>query len=273
LRNSKFSRTIEDFVIVTLFGIALYFIITFIYSFFEDRTVTNDESINQALIGKDTSTRNIFHSIENFILEISQSIVDRDNKLIEKEHNITMLEINTVKKVTETVPPKVVEIAKNKDINSSLALITKDEIRIIQEIQEIQDIKIKNVIKSIEINNEKSSPSITIPKVKAVKKNETILEKNKRNTSKYEKRYTSVNKFLKDIDIQIKEDASIDKTIVRTKIILTIMKDGRFQDYGFVSGDRNIMEEVNTSTIKVFPVPIPKNLRHMFPRYLRLTFN
>jgi len=172
------------------------------------------------------------------------SLFSSDKEIVKKEIAVKVIQIDK----NETIKNE-----KNKDINNTkIKIISKDE-----------KVLTSKISSKIEIKKNKST--------KAVKIQEDIKkEKKVNNVQKIElttkKLYANLKKQIYKNIKGIKYNSSI----LSTKVKLTILKDGRYEQIVFVSGDRVYFNNIQSSIAKIFPIKIEEQLREKFPRYFRL---
>ena len=176
------------------------------------------------------------------------SLFSSDEDIVKKDPIIKVIQIDK----NETIKNK-----KNKDTNNTKVLIIpKDEKVLTSNISSKIEI-IKPKIKKTEL-----SKTVKIQEVIKKEKKVNNMQKIELTT---EKLYANLKKQIyKNI-----EGIKYNNSILSTKVKLTILKDGRYEQIVFVSGDRVYFNNIQSSIAKIFPIKIEEKLRGKFPRYFR----
>lgn len=239
----------EDmFIIAIILGV-----IYGIYSLFSsDEDIVKKEiavkviakDLNKTIINTDNNDTN-----NSKILKLDN---DKNTTIILKQKKVTKPKI--IKKTLPKAKP-VVEEPKKVEVKE---VINKEIIK-----KEKEQIIPKRIIKK-----EKRKKVQTIEKKKIVlnKKDEVLST----NIPKIE--YTTT-KLYEDLEKQIYKNIQViqyNKSIISTKIKLTILSDGSYEQLVFVGGDKQYFSDIQDSITKIFPLEIKEELKDKFPRYFRM---
>ena len=281
----------EDmFIIAIILGV-----IYGIYSLFSsDEDIVKKEiavkviakDLNKTIINTDNNDTN-----NSKILKLDN---DKNTTIILKQKKVTKPKIikKTLPKAKPVVEePKKVEV--KEVINKEIIKKEKEQIipkRIIKKekrkkakpvVEEPKKVEVKEVINKEIIKKEKEQiiPKRIIKKekrkkVQTIEKKKIVLNKKDEvlstNIPKIE--YTTT-KLYEDLEKQIYKNIQViqyNKSIISTKIKLTILSDGSYEQLVFVGGDKQYFSDIQDSITKIFPLEIKEELKDKFPRYFRM---
>ncbi len=234
--NTRTKSVVEDIFLLIIFVSIAYAIYYFLFSN-EEKTHSPNTSIKKEVSIKKSEVNQT--KIEVKKMQIEEEQEDKKEDKIKNEPKIeTKKEINEAKieeKQTETKQETKPQIKQN--INENL---------------EKKELAIKETKQEDKSKNLENYPQ------KEKKKHKTV--------SSFYKEIE--DKIYKNIDANISKDIIVDKR--NTKIRITILKDGMYEQMTFVSGNEEYYENIKPFIIKIFPLTIPQEIQHRFPRYFRM---
>jgi len=255
VNKHRFRIIFENTILLTLVSLVIYFIVTFIISLFSDEKL----KVPSFDINLSVPTINT-----NFLLEKFEN----DKKIIiKKDTNITNIyDINDSNNTKDTNLSKIIplnnesNISKSKnDINTSIKSKKKEFTKLIEHKKERKKEiinKSKKLVKKEVITKKKA-----ITKVSQNNSNEDMI-KALRSYIKYT--IIDVRKNAQELDYM--ENSSI-------KIRITVFKSGNYRKLTYMSGNRDLMEDVKLALDKTFPKKPNELIKSQFPRYLRFKIN
>ncbi len=136
------------------------------------------------------------------------------------------------------------------------------------------------------VTKEIKKESINIEKtVIEVKKTQTIEEEVKpkviiaNNAIDKKEQTRLINNFLRStkdtINENIKQLLNIQtqSTNGYTKIRVTVLKNGNFEQLKYMGGDKQYFESIKPAIVKIFPINMEERIDNHFPRYFRMQIN
>ena len=158
--------------------------------------------------------------------------------IVEKNINTNTEELPFIKEKEQVVKEEQKEqIQKFEKVKKEIKEALKEAIREEKKIEKVED--------KIQITKEVAGP-ITI---------QAFYKKIK------EKIYSNISK---DVDKNILENLG------DVNIRVTILKDGRYEQLKYMSGNRQHYNLIRSSILKIFPLEIDESLKYKFPRYFRM---
>ncbi|MCK5111160.1 MAG: hypothetical protein KAQ94_06535 [Arcobacteraceae bacterium] len=131
-----------------------------------------------------------------------------------------------------------------------------------------ESIKIEETV--IEVKKTQTIEKKPKPKPKAIIANNTIDKKEQTQL---------INNFLRStkntINENIKQLLNIQtqSTNGYTKIRVTILKNGNFEQLKYMGGDKQYFESIKPAIVKIFPINMEEKIDDQFPRYFRMQIN
>ncbi len=146
------------------------------------------------------------------------------------------------------------DVPKNIKNPEKIEELKKEEKKIIEKVEKPEKKEEKIIEKVVE---EKSEPE------------KNIVEKNNERQIKISSFYKEIrDKIYSNIKQNVIKDEIIDKQ--NTKIRITILKDGMYEQLTFIEGSKEYYEAIKPSILDIFPLEIPSQLEYKFPRYFRM---
>jgi len=161
--------------------------------------------------------------------------------------------------------PTIIE--KNINTNTKALPFIEEKEQVVKEEQKKEQIqKFEKVKKEI-----KEALKEAIREEKKIKKVEDKIQITKEVTGPI-----TIQAFYKKIKEKIYSNISkdVDKNILENlgdvNIRVTILKDGRYEQLKYMSGNRQHYNLIRPSILKIFPLEIDESLKYKFPRYFRM---
>jgi hypothetical protein len=160
---------------------------------------------------------------------------------------------------------------------------TKEDTKIVskQEEPKIAQKEESNKVVAPKIEPKQEEPKKELKPLKIaqekIKTQEKKEQKKTSNTTISKVNIKVLGKFLFDLKSQINRDLESQKnkyktdTVQTTKIRVTILKDGYYEQLTFVDGNREFYEDSRDTIKSIFPLKIDERIIGQFPRYFRMS--
>jgi len=255
VNKHRFRMLFENIIIIFLFLTIIYYIVTFIISQFSDAKVkvpSFDFNLSIPSINTNFLLEKFTKEIPTVIKkDLNTSLNIKENNTSSNIYNITIpKEINTTRK-SVSLP---IKIKKEPVVQKSIPAIVKNKV-----IKKISTEEKQIIPKKINIKKE----NIILPKYNTVIPKEMMLK--------------TLRAYIKNTIINVRrnsnilEDLSDDKSSI--KIRITVFKNGEYKKITYMSGNKDLMEEVKMALNKSFPHKPNDLIKSQFPRYLRFKIN
>lgn len=272
----KFTIFLENITLLSIFVIAIYYIITFVLSFFTDIKITLPKvDANLSVLSIDTDVL-----LKDYIKKDNLSKIDNNITFLKKENNNSRDRIINTNIVKSSIINKIDINETNHDKNKTL--LNNNSLNLDKnKLTTNSNNKSLNIDKSIKTKLNKATTNsnntrlkkenLNLNKTTNKKKEKVSVKKNvvlnKKDIIKILHSY--INNVKKTIESNTPNITNLkDNTI---KIRITVLRNGNYQNFKYISGNKRLIYDTNKAVKKTFPMPFNDIIKNQFPRYLRLT--